>query len=211
MPWLWILAGPNGSGKTTIAAHPRVISLMAGSLSLNADDVAKWLAEHDDTEVTPDISLKAARLVDHEVDQHVKKGLSFTVETVLSSQKYKATVKEARRSGFQVGLIFVFTSRSDLNVLRVSQRVRAGGHHVPTDKVRARWIRSIQNLRWFASRADQLLVIDNSSTPEFLVERQPDSDCLQLADISTEAVADSLRRAERAIERSARRRSRSVE
>lgn len=206
MPWLWILAGPNGSGKTTIAAHPRVIALMAGSPSLNADDVAKRLAELEGTEVTSEISLQAARLVDQDVDRHVKEGIGFTVETVLSSPKYKAIVKEARKSGFQIGLIFVFTSRADLNVLRVSQRVSAGGHHVPKDKVRARWIRSIENLGWFASRADQLLVIDNSRTPEFLVEREPDNECWQRSSISTEAVAYSLRRAQVALIRNASRR-----
>lgn len=194
MPWLWILAGPNGSGKTTIAAHPRVISLMAGSPSLNADDVAKQLADREGTAVTQRISLQAAHLVDGEVDRHVEEGLGFTVETVLSSPKYKAIVKQARQSGYQIGLIFVFTSQPDLNVLRVSQRVRAGGHHVPKDKVRSRWARSIANLGWFGGRADQLLVIDNSRTPEFLVERQPDKECRQLKAVSTEAVANSLYR-----------------
>lgn len=207
MPWLWILAGPNGSGKTTIAADPRVISLMAGSPSLNADDVAKRLADVEGTPVTQEISLQAARLIDREVDRHVKEGLGFTVETVLSSPKYKAIVKQARKAGFQIGLIFVFTSQPDLNVLRVSQRVRAGGHHVPKDKVRSRWFRSIENLGWFAGRADQLLVIDNSRTPEFLVQRQPDEECWQLKAISTEAVANSLYRAQMALIRSAGRRS----
>lgn len=124
MPWIWILAGPNGSGKTTIAREPKIIQLTAGNPSLNADDVAKVLAEAADTPVTPEISLQAARSVDAAVAQHVKDGASFTVETVLSSPKYKPTVKEARKAGFNIGLIFVFTSRADLNVLRISQRSR---------------------------------------------------------------------------------------
>lgn len=205
MPWIWILAGPNGSGKTTIAREPKITQLTAGNPSLNADDVAKVLAEAADTPVTPEISLQAARSVDAAVAQHVKDGASFTVETVLSSPKYKTTVKEARKAGFNIGLIFVFTSRADLNVLRVSQRVRAGGHNVPNDKVRSRWIKSIDNLGWFASRADQLLVIDNSRTPEFLVEKEPDTECWQNTHIATPAVAASLARAGDALSRRARR------
>ena len=180
---------------------------MAGSPSLNADDVAKRLADLDGTPVTQDISLRAARIIDREVDRLVKEGLGFTVETVLSSAKYKSIVKQARKAGFQIGLIFVFTSQPDLNVLRVSQRVRAGGHHVPKDKVHARWFRSIENLGWFAGRADQLLVIDNSRTPEFLVQRQPDEECWQLKPISTKAVANSLYRAQMARIRTAGRQS----
>lgn len=205
MPWIWILAGPNGSGKTTIAREPKVIALTAGSPSLNADDVAKVIAEAADTPVTPEISLQAAHSVDAAVEQHVKDGASFTVETVLSSPKYKATVKEARKAGFKIGLIFVFTSRADLNVLRVSQRVSAGGHHVPKDKVRSRWIKSIENLGWFACRADQLLVVDNSRTPEFLVEKEPDTECWQHMPIATPEVATTLERAAGALSRRARR------
>ncbi|PZR93463.1 MAG: hypothetical protein DI537_10075 [Stutzerimonas stutzeri] len=201
MPWLWILAGPNGSGKTTIAAHPAVMALMAGTPSLNADELAKKIAEAEGTAVTREISLQAARSIDAEVDKHVDDGRSFSVETVLSSMKYKATVRRARRAGFQIGLIFVFTSRADLNVLRVSQRVMAGGHDVPKDKVRARWTSSINNLAWFAGRADQLLVIDNSRAPEFLLERTPRGGCRQLGEISTEAVAKSLSKVGQAIRR----------
>jgi len=37
-----------------------------------------------------------------------------------------------------------------------------GGHDVPEDKIRERWSRSMDNLSWFAARADRVVVFDNS-------------------------------------------------
>ena len=34
---------------------------------------------------------------------------------------------------------------------------------VPEDRIRERWVRSMDNLPWFAARADRLVVVDNSS------------------------------------------------
>jgi predicted ABC-type ATPase len=61
-----------------------------------------------------------------------------------------------------VRLVYVTTTHPDINVARVAQRVLAGGHHVPEDKIRERWQRSMDNLAWFAARADRLVVVDNS-------------------------------------------------
>ncbi len=86
----------------------------------------------------------------------------FVLETVLSSDKYKSLVPVARRMGLIFRLVYVTTASSDINVERVRQRVLAGGHDVPADRIHARWHRSMDNLAWFAARADRLIVADNS-------------------------------------------------
>ena len=84
------------------------------------------------------------------------------VETVLSTDKYRALVTEARRRGFAVRVIFVFLANPDLNVERVRIRVQKGGHDVPEDRIRARWVRSFQQFAWFLAEADRVDVFENS-------------------------------------------------
>lgn len=59
-------------------------------------------------------------------------------------------------------LVYITTKHADINVGRVAQRVRLGGHDVPQDKIRERWVRSMDNLPWFAARADRVVIADNS-------------------------------------------------
>lgn len=83
------------------------------------------------------------------------------VETVLSSDKHRRRVEEARVRGYKFGMIYVTVSKVELSVRRVEHRAKAGGHDVPEERIRDRWHRSHANLPWFASRADRLLIFDN--------------------------------------------------
>ncbi len=70
---------------------------------------------------------------------------------------------DARDRGFDVGLIYVGTSNSDINVARVARRVRLGGHDVPEIDIRRRYERSLLNLPIAVARADMSIIFDNSS------------------------------------------------
>lgn len=159
---MWIVAGPNGSGKSTLA-HPEFIQDEIGEdvVWLNADDVAKTLLEQGGLR-PEEANLEAARQADDLVDAMIAESRSFLVETVLFTDKLYRRVEHARDLGFQVGLTFVVLATPELSLERVRQRVEMGGHDVPTEKIRARWGRSIANLALFAPLADVVHVIDNS-------------------------------------------------
>lgn len=163
MPWMWIVAGPNGSGKTSIASDPRVATLLGRATRLCADDVAKQIASLGKVPVDRAISLKAAQITDHRVDAHIAAGTDFMVESVLSTTKYRSRIRAARARGFNIGLIFVYLRKPMLNVIRVSDRVASGGHHVPPEDTVRRWSKSIRNGGVFGARADVVIVFDNSS------------------------------------------------
>lgn len=182
---LVLVAGPNGSGKSTLVDRyvPERFPLWP---RLNADRVARELSG----QATPprERSLEAASLVDSAARCLALLGSALVLETVLASLKYQPLVAEARRVGLLFRLVYVTTLDPRLNVERVRQRVAAGGHDVPEDKVRERWHRSLENLPWFAACADRLLVVDNSaeswlplalrhrrSALEILVPRHPAS------------------------------------
>jgi len=169
-PELWIIAGPNGAGKTTLAQARPIRELLPRVRFLNPDDAALALLvqqgyrgfadapEH----IQREVFLAAARKITEELDVALHRSEPVGVETVLSSDKYRAPVEFVQEHGGFVGFIYVALASPELACARVARRVRAGGHNVPEDKTRARWHRSLANLEWFARRASACWVFDNS-------------------------------------------------
>lgn len=119
----------------------------------------------------------AADHVEAECDRLIAAGQSAMVETVLSSDKYVERLAVAKRAGMRIGLIYVVLQSPEIAIARVTARVAAGGHDVPTDKVAARWRRSLDNLPRFFREADVALVFDNSDpsgAPRLLVFKAGD-------------------------------------
>lgn len=164
---LVLVAGPNGSGKTTIAEayiQPR-FPLWP---KLNADRLLLALQQMVST-IGPHSVLQAAQMVDATAMCLAMLREPFVLETVLSSNKYKQLIPIARQVGLIFRLVYVTTETPDINVERVRQRVIAGGHDVPVDRIHSRWQRSMDNLEWFAARADRLVVADNSGPNLFVL------------------------------------------
>jgi predicted ABC-type ATPase len=171
---MWLVAGPNGSGKSTLVASDQVRPFVSDAEFVNPDEIAARLAAQDGTPLTPAIELAAAVAAEARVDACIEEGISFLVETVLSSDKYVERVERARNNGFVIGLIFVCSASPDQTVERVAQRVRLGGHDVPPEKARARWHRAVKNLERFATACDVGFVFDNSrfgETPLLVARR----------------------------------------
>ena len=158
-----MVAGPNGAGKSTLV-EAGVVShaLGTGLVSLNADVRARAIRAA--APATPDISLRAAIETDAEVMRCIDAGVDFLVETVLSSDKYLDDIERARALGYRFGLIYVALATPEDAVRRVTLRRAMGGHDVPTDRVIARWSRSLAMLRRVAPRAHVLYVFDNTAT-----------------------------------------------
>ncbi len=56
------------------------------------------------------------------------------METVLSTHEKIDFMHAAKVHGYHVHLVYVTTQSSNINVDRVSARIREGGHNVPFDK-----------------------------------------------------------------------------
>ncbi len=104
---------------------------------------------------------RAVREIGERVKDCIRDRRSCMVETVLSTNKYREDVLEAKRQGSKVALVYVAVSSADLAVERVGMRLRAGGHGVPQEKIRLRYQRSLANLPWFMAHADWALVYCN--------------------------------------------------
>jgi predicted ABC-type ATPase len=91
------------------------------------------------------------------------------VETVLSTDKYRALVLAARDLGFEIRLIYVLLKDVSLNIERIRLRVAKGGHAVPKTKIIERRQRSLDQLPWFLQHCDQAWLYDNSGPSPQLV------------------------------------------
>ncbi len=160
---MWLIAGPNGAGKSSFADQFLDDLGYRDLIRLNADERTLELRQRCPNAVQSELNLRAAIEVDQEVEDLVKAGRSFVVETVLSSRKYRDDVQAAKRAGFRFGLIYISLYPPELSPLRVAERTAKGGHDVEAAKAVERHQRSHTELRWFAPRADILLVFDNSA------------------------------------------------
>jgi predicted ABC-type ATPase len=163
MPWMWIVAGPNGAGKSTFTGEFLRNLGMPPLRKLNADEVTAALRTKDLASDQNALNLTAAQIVDSQVEESIKNGVDFLVETVLSSDKYRDDLETAKAAGFKTGLIYVSLTPAELSPERVEERVQKGGHHVDRQTAINRYYKSHAQMAWFAARVDILMIYDNSA------------------------------------------------
>ncbi|MBX3275305.1 MAG: AAA family ATPase [Sandaracinaceae bacterium] len=155
---LLVIAGPNGAGKSTF--YDTVLAAL-GLPFVNADLIAATLAEGDPVR----LARRASSVADEERAALLARGESFVTETVFSDPAGAkiAMLREAQDRGYAVLLVFVGVASAGLGVLRVGQRVAAGGHPVPLARIEARFPRTLANLRTALGFVDVAWIFDNSS------------------------------------------------
>ena len=150
-PVILVIAGPNGSGKTTVTRGIRDFEVVG--FYINADEIK---VKHGIT------NKEAADEADKLRNEFVKAGLDFTFETVLSTEKNLLLMQEVKRNGYEVRCIYVLTKDVGINVARVKRRYALGGHYVPEDKVRKRFFKALTLLPRVVKACDSILIYDNS-------------------------------------------------
>lgn len=154
MKELIVVAGANGSGKTTFAKQ---LIVETGYEFLNADEIEKNL-----TEPNASPKLKAGRLFFKRLGELTEAGQSFILESTLSGKYLLAVVKKAQQEGYAFKLFYVFLESPDVCIERIKNRVKLGGHFVPDADVRRRYYRSKQNF-WsvYKDLAQEWIVFHN--------------------------------------------------
>jgi len=164
-PLLVMLAGSNGSGKSTF------YETYLDSLPIpfiNADRIASDLRAAKRTWPSRLSGLPAdeaaRRIADEERQASTVLRRSFMTETVLSDPvgAKVAMLQEARERGFEVWLFFIGISSPALSRARVWERVSSrAGHDVPADRIESRYPRTLANLPRAVSVASHAVLLDN--------------------------------------------------
>ena len=173
-PIFWIVAGPNGSGKSSAYYGTDPEYFGQSVWIINPDLLAARIADTE-TLALGVANLEAVRRIEAWLEASIRAYQTVGVETVLSTDKYRRLVNEAKARKFEIGLIYVLVSSPDINIERVRLRVAKGGHAVPEDKIRERYYRSLEQLPWFLRRADQAILFDNSGKEARLVGKKEGS------------------------------------
>lgn len=104
----------------------------------------------------------AAAITDFLREQLLRANISFTFETVMSHPSKIDILKRAKALGYKTYLYYVATSDADINVNRVENRVKRGGHSVPIGKIRNRYADSLKLLAEAIKETDRAYIFDNS-------------------------------------------------
>jgi predicted ABC-type ATPase len=106
--------------------------------------------------------------------QLLKDQKSFTFETVMSSPDKIELLQRAQAKGFRTYLYYVATEDPNINISRVRQRVRAGGHHVPEEKIISRYERSLNLLLNAIRSSHRAYIFDNSGHQQIWISEITD-------------------------------------
>jgi predicted ABC-type ATPase len=159
LPKLFVLAGPNGSGKTTwLDDNSGAILNLRLAAHLNPDAIAREISPEDVTHA----AMAAGREVIKRSSDLLDKRASFGFETTLAGNHALSVMRQARSCGYEITLIFVATGNPNVNLQRIARRKAAGGHGIPENDVLRRYKRSLENLESAVSYANYAHVIDNT-------------------------------------------------
>lgn len=160
---LLVFAGPNGSGKSTITTPENLAAFgVAPDRYINADEIARALLETLPNLTQEEREHIAFRQARDRRKSNREQGESFAFETVFSHPSTLLDICDCRDAGFLIAVLFVTTDNAETNVTRVAERVRTGGHDVPTDRIRARYERTMRLLPRIVEDADRAYVFDNT-------------------------------------------------
>ena len=167
MPDVIVIAGPNGAGKSTLA--PALLRDTFGILEfVNADTIAEGLSGF----APEDAAFDAGRVMLGRLHDLAAEGRDFAFETTLASRFYAGWLQDLRTQGYRSTLIFLWLESVELAIERVRERVRIGGHDIPEETIRRRYIRGLKNLfELYIPIVDGWSVRDNSSARSIEIVR----------------------------------------
>jgi len=142
---MYLIAGANGSGKTTLAHE--LLREENGLTFLNADETA--------AEIGDNTGLSAGRIILTRTAKMLAGEKSFVMESTISGSYHLRVLSEARERGYEIILIYVFLDDLELNIERIKNRVKIGGHDVPAADVVRRYHRSVKNFKAVAKLTDK--------------------------------------------------------
>ncbi len=89
--------------------------------------------------------------------------ISYSFESVMSHPSKLDEIKYAKKLGYKTYLYFVCLQDSDINVSRVLNRVQKGGHDVDSERIKRRYVDTLNNLLEALFFVDRAFLFDNST------------------------------------------------
>ena len=158
-PVVYIIAGPNGSGKSTLVTN-FINYQIFGDKFVNAGIYAQ--TKFKDVKDQNERERLSMLYATDEFNRLVDENKTFIFETVLSHESKLDMIKRAKKKGYKIISIYVFTDLPEINVDRVNKRTAQGAIPVEENKVRARYIRSLTNATNLKALSDEYYQMNNT-------------------------------------------------
>ncbi|MSO50340.1 MAG: hypothetical protein EXQ49_10660 [Acidobacteria bacterium] len=156
-PVLFVLAGVNGAGKSSIGGH---LLQRAGLTWFNPDTFARELVAATGCGQEAANGLAWSERV-RRLDAAVGGKRTYAFETTLGGHTIAAKIREAART-HDVIVWFCGLTSPEQHIARVRALVTQGGHDIPEAKIRARFPRAHANLIGLLTHCAHVRVYDNS-------------------------------------------------
>jgi predicted ABC-type ATPase len=159
MPFLYILAGPNGTGKTTYYTTALSKVLIEKQLPfLNIDLITKDLGGYSVE------NFAMAELINRDkITSIIKDKNDFMIESNLAKSSDYEWIEKMVKAGYEVILYFLCNDDININTNRVQQRVMEGGHNIPVEIIRHRYKMTLAYLKGKLHLFTEVYFIDNST------------------------------------------------
>jgi len=171
---VYVVSGPNGSGKTTFAREFLPNYAKCPNF-VNTDYIARGLSPFDPS----DAAIRAGKLVLGRIREFSKNGEDFGFETTLAGRTHLNMFRRLKALDYRVHLFYLWVPAVDLSLLRIKNRVVEGGHDVLIADVRRRFTRSMDNFfNTYMPFADTWMLFDNSGGRPVLAARRAAGDVI---------------------------------
>lgn len=155
-----VIAGVNGAGKSSLAgSHLRRL----GGDYFNPDEIARSLMAHEPGLTSPQANARAWTMGYELLARAIDEGRDYTFETTLGGHSICQLLHDAIDRGEAVRIFFIGLASPELHIARVAARVARGGHAIPADTIRRRWLGAVHNMIGLIPRCAAVRVFDNSA------------------------------------------------
>ncbi len=171
-----IIAGANGSGKTTFA---KKFLNVTNYKFLNADEFAKTISPEN-----PDkAKIQAGKKVINSLKDIIEEQENFVIESTLSGNFLKKYITLLKEKSFEVNLTFIYLGAPHLCIERIKSRVILGGHNVPDEDVKRRYLKGLYKF-WtiYKDLADYYSIVVNNEYFDFKRIAQGSKEKIEILD-----------------------------
>jgi predicted ABC-type ATPase len=171
MPDLYILTGSNGAGKSTAGRYYLPAEIRVKYEIFDGDKLFMQKRKQIYKKETPSLK-EAGRLAQEWLYEHfencvanaIKNNDHFVYEGHFPDEENWITPERFKLAGYKVHLIFLGLSHPALSELRVLDRAKMGGHHVPPYEIERNFYGNLKQLNNHYHLIDELQVFDTSGS-----------------------------------------------
>lgn len=127
---------------------------------VNADEIAGGLNPLD----REGQAVAAARIMIGRIKDLTAEGKNFAFETTCAGRSHLTTLSNCKAAGYETSLVFLWLPTLEMAIERVRIRVKKGGHDVPSEIIKRRYKKGLENLvHGYLPIVDEAVIYDNTN------------------------------------------------